>query len=359
MQTVFRVDASRQIGSGHLMRCLTLANQLQKLGTEKVIFVSRDLEGNLFSLVGARGYEICILPRHDGMPRLNGYAAWLTVSQEIDAEETLSAISQYGKISWLIVDSYAIDETWENMVGPYVSRIMAIDDLANRRHNVDVLLDQNFSPGRDKDYACLVPQDCKLLMGLDYLLLRDEFYAAKNKVKQRNGEIQRVLVFFGGVDLTDETSKTLDAMELFPALVVDVVVGGSNPQAEKIAARCRKKANWQYHYQIDYMASLMAKADLAIGAGGTATWERGFLGLPSLVISVADNQSGGARYYDSLAIWKYLGEAAKVTTSDIVAAVRLLQSDTGEYLRMQNTLQKLFENHVQGRVANILLHGGE
>ncbi|MBR3622981.1 MAG: UDP-2,4-diacetamido-2,4,6-trideoxy-beta-L-altropyranose hydrolase [Selenomonadaceae bacterium] len=356
MRVVIRVDSSFLIGSGHLMRCLTLAEQLRQKGVYDIVFVSRNLEGNLCSLIKSLGFTLVTLPKHDANPNLEGYATWLTVSQELDAKETIFAISRPQKVDWLIVDSYAIDETWENMLRPFVNHIMAIDDLANRKHNVDALLDQNFSPNREKVYEGLVPKECSLLMGLDYLLLRDEFYVAKKEMRQRNGGIDRILVFFGGADLTDETSKTLEAMEYFPEIYVDVAVGGSNPHAEKIADRCRTHEKWKYHYQVDYMASLMANADLAIGAGGTATWERCFLELPSLVVSIADNQSGGGEYYDSLGIWKYLGESKSVSALDIVSAVKEICRTSKLYGKMINAMRKLFENHKQGRAADILMN---
>lgn len=359
MRVIFRVDASEQIGSGHLMRCLTLAGELRKMGADDIVFVSRDLEGNMFSVIEKQGYELIVLPKHIDYVQLSGYELWLTVPQEVDARETIALLYGQEKATWLIVDSYAIDKRWEEMLRPYVEHLMAIDDLADRKHDVDVLLDQNYAPGREKDYYALVPRNCKLLMGLDYLLMRDEFYVAKKYIGKSNGEINRVFVFFGGSDLTDETSKTLDAMESFPEIFVDVVVGGSNQQAGKIADRCGIHANWHYHYQIDYIASLMGNADLAIGAGGTATWERCYLELPSLVIAIADNQSGGAEFYDSQGIWKYLGEARSVTANDIVDAIRALQIDYGSYRKMIGTARKLFQNHVQGKVASILMGRSE
>ena len=349
------MDASKQIGSGHLMRCLTLAAQLKKKKADVVGFVSRDLEGNMFSLIEKLEYRQFVLPRHNKWQQLVGYAEWLTVPQEVDAQETIAILQEVGQVDWLIVDSYAIDRTWESMLRLHVRHIMAIDDLANRWHDVDVLLDQNYAPGRAEDYDGLVPAGCLLLMGLDYLLMRDEFYAVKEKKRKRTGKIKNVLVFFGGSDLTDETNKALDALEVFRDLKVDVVAGSGNTKAGRLAERCNGHDNWTFHYQIDYIASLMVKADLAIGAGGTTTWERCFLGLPTLVISIADNQSGGAEYYDSQGFIKYLGEAKDVSVTDIVEAVQCLQHDSDKYRRMQKSMKKIFEHHEPCKVANVLI----
>lgn len=357
MKFFFRVDASSMIGSGHLMRCLTLAGQLRKMGVEQIAFISRDLVGNMFSLVRAHGYELYVLPRHVADEGLCGYDAWLTVSQELDARETMEALQGHGMVDWLIVDSYAIDRTWESMLRPYVSHIMAIDDLANRVHDVDLLLDQNFPAGREASYTGLVPEDCRLLIGQDYLLLRDEFYDAEKK--QRNGIIERVLVFFGGSDITNETGKALQALENFPDMKVDVVVGAGNPCASELEARCACHESWSFHFQIDYIAALMNKADLSIGAGGTTTWERCYLGLPSFVISIADNQSEGAEYYASRYLLHYLGKAEDVAVEDIVASILLFQDETMLYRRIQEGMKKVFEHHVPYRVADIIVHGWE
>ena len=319
MKVVFRVDSSQQIGSGHVMRCLTLAERFKIQKSADVIFLMRDLDGNLIDLVKKQGYEVKVIPRSKIFYDLSGYAAWLTVPQEIDAEQSISCLSGMGIVDLLVVDSYAIDILWENKLRPYSKKIMAIDDLANRRHDCDILLDQNLHENMENRYIKLVPPKCRLLLGPRYALLRKEFYDIKSKERARNGEIANLLVYFGGSDNSDETSKTLNAINKLniPELVVNVVVGVSNKQKDRIECMCRKHRNWHYFCQINNMAELMNMADLAIGAGGTTTWERLYINLPSIVISVADNQKEVCEACASQGLIMYLGESSNVTDVDI------------------------------------------
>lgn len=291
MDAVIRVDSSSQIGSGHLMRCLTLAGQLKKQGAE-VAFICRDLEGNLTELVKKQGYELHLLPRAENDDTLIGYAAWLTVSQQRDAEETIAIIQKFSVVNRLVIDSYAIDETWEKLLRSYVQEIFVIDDLANRRHDCDVLLDQNYYLDKEHRYDGLVPESCKLLLGPEHALLREEFYEAKKHLRKRDGSIHNILVFYGGSDLTDETTKAIHALiELnLSGVTADVIVGASNRKKDRIRELCSQHEFLRYHEQVSNMAEFMNNADLMLGAGGTTTWERWFLQLPAIVTAIAENQ---------------------------------------------------------------------
>lgn len=324
MKIVFRVDSSAQIGSGHLMRCLTLAAQLKLKKNADIIFICRELEGNLSHLVKQNGYILQLLPANEKyVKHLSGYAKWLTVPQEYDAEETIKILTRLQSIDYLVVDSYAIDETWENSVSLYVNKIMVIDDLANRKHNCDILLDQNFYLNKDERYIGLVPKQCKLLLGPQFALLRDEFYQIKKNERIRDGNIRNILVFFGGSDLTNETMKTLNAISLLENknIVVNVITGKNNPHNNKIKKYCSANKNMYYYCQVDNMASFMNEADLAIGAGGTTTWERCYLSLPAIVIAIADNQIKICEDCNEIGIIMYLGYYDKVSTDDIYKSV--------------------------------------
>lgn len=320
---VIRADASEQIGSGHLMRCLTLAGRMRRAGTE-VHFICRDLIGNLNHLVCEQGFPLHVLPRHADDPSLSGYAAWLTVAQETDARETGEVLCTLAPIMRLVVDSYALDEVWERIVRPLVGEIFVIDDLANRRHDCDILLDQNFYRTMQHRYDGLVPPSCKLLLGPSHALLREEFYAAKKKLRQRDGYIRRILVFYGGSDATCETEKAIHVLlQLYlSAVVADVIVGGSNPRRAYIEELCGKHDFLRYHCQVSNMAELMAQADLCLGAGGTTTWERCFLGLPAIVTAIAENQLEVCRDCAEMGYIYYLGRWDEVTEEDIAAAVQ-------------------------------------
>lgn len=294
-----RVDSSLQIGSGHVMRCLTLAADLRQRGS-MVTFICRQLPGHLISLIEGMGFKVVRLPQYeigyDTQPDDVAHAAWLGVSWEQDAAETVAAL-EHCKPDWLVVDNYAIDRRWEEAVRSRVGKIMVIDDLADRPHDGDLLLDQNPYRGMETRYDHLVSTSCRKLLGARYALLRDEFAVARGKLRRRDGTVRRVLVFFGGVDATNETEKVLIALDGISGrhFEVDVVVGSGNQQGEEIARFCSARDGFHYHCQVDNMAELMAAADLAIGAGGTTMLERCAMGVPSIVTPVASNQEALCR----------------------------------------------------------------
>jgi UDP-2,4-diacetamido-2,4,6-trideoxy-beta-L-altropyranose hydrolase len=294
MNIFFRTDSSEKIGSGHVSRCLALAALLKYHGNN-VSFISRPLPGNITGLITGAGFEMHLLPlirnrddyKQDRMP----YSMWLATSWEEDAYETINFL--IGKDpDWLIVDHYGLEQQWETSVSRYVKTIMVIDDLADRYHNCDLLLDQNLCPDWESRYSNLVPAHCRLLLGPHYALLRKEFMDARRSLSERNGHISRILVFFGGTDPYNLTGKALAAINKLnmPDLIVDVIVGSTNPNREKVRELCNQRPNTNYYCQIRNMASLMAKADLAVGAGGSATWERCSVGLPTVTLNFAENQ---------------------------------------------------------------------
>lgn len=330
MKVFFRTDASVTIGSGHLMRCLTLADELRKRGAE-ISFICREHPSSLNDLLEAKGYPVLRLDEptqaYAVRPGDVAHAAWLGVTWEHDAADTIAALREV-KPDWLIVDHYAIDRRWEEEVRPHVGKMMVVDDLADRSHDCDLLLDQNLYQGMEKRYDGLVPETCQQLVGPKYALLRPEFTEARKGLRQRDGHVRRVLVFFGGVDPTNETEKALLALTGITdrKFRVDVVVGGGNPRKEQIKAICEAHGGFAFHCQIDNMAELMAAADLAIGAGGTATWERCAVGLPALVVAVAENQRELAVCGAEAGLFFYLGTADSVDISRMHDVLRTLCS---------------------------------
>lgn len=287
----FRVDASPQIGTGHFMRCLTLADALKPRGAI-LRFVIRHLPDHLRVMLAARGHELALLnsARNDTAQDELAHAHWLGASQAQDAEESIQALSD-GAWDWLVVDHYALDACWESALRQTAKNILVIDDIADRQHDCDVLLDQNFYADMETRYLGKVPERCQLLLGPRYALLRDEFRQLHKQVKPRNESVKRVLVFFGGADADNYTGRAIEALSEISArdIHIDVVIGAQHPCREQIAKICMQQG-MVCHVQTDKIAGLMAAADLAIGAGGIATWERCCLGLPTLAICTADNQ---------------------------------------------------------------------
>lgn len=338
MNVVIRTDASVQIGSGHVMRCLTLADALRKRGVE-VIFICREHVGNLCGFVEEKGYRVNRLsPQKEQCSGLgwNLHASWLRVSLEQDARETIEAFPVHEKsCDWLIVDHYALDRKWETLLRPLVKKIMVIDDLADRNHDCDLLLDQNLYSKMETRYTELVPDSCHQLLGPRYALLREEFVRVRNKLKPIDGTTKRVLIFMGGDDPNNETEKVLKAI-IRTGLInleIDVVLGLGNPHNESIKKLCAQKLpKVNFHCQINNMAELMAKADFAVCAGGTITWERCCLRLPAIVVATAENQVALSSFSAQLGLCLYLGKADSVSIEKIESALHVF-CDSPELLQ--------------------------
>ncbi len=284
-----RVDASSQIGTGHFMRCLTLADGLRQRGA-RIRFVSRHLPEYLSDMLMDKGHEILLFDSVKNNAEVDelAHSHWLGVSQAQDAADSIEVLSD---VDWLIVDHYALDARWESALRGTAKKIMVIDDIADRQHDCDVLLDQNLYTDMQTRYTGKVSSSCQLLLGPRYALLRDEFRKLREQVNPRTEPVKRILVFFGGVDADNYTGLAIKALvELkTKGLHIDVVIGAQHPCRVEIEASCAEQG-YVCHVQTNRMAELMAVADLAIGAGGSASWERCCLGLPTLVISTADNQ---------------------------------------------------------------------
>lgn len=285
MKALFRVDASANVGSGHLVRCLTLAQELRRRGAA-CRFVGRELPDHLAATVRSQGHELQSL----GAPVAsnNPEAVWPLQAQLADA----SAVSAMGGEGWdwLVVDHYGLGADWERAARPAARRLLAIDDLG-RPHACDGLLDVNQQPDGQPQYADLLKHGTTCMLGPRYALLKPEFLAARADAVARDGPVRRVLVFMGGMDSVNATEPVLEAIALVDrGLEVDVVIGPAHPARARIEALARSWPSLHCHIQTGDMARLCAAADLAIGAGGGASWERCALGLPTLALSLAENQ---------------------------------------------------------------------
>jgi len=327
MKIAFRVDASLQMGSGHVVRCLTLAEGLRERGAQ-ILFVCRELEGHLVALIRQKGFDVASLAAPNskqGDLRWNAHAPWLAVPWIQDAEDTVVALRNFGQVDWLVVDHYALDSNWEKQLRNVAANIMVIDDLADRCHDCDLLLDQNLYEHMAKRYSGLLPEGCEQLLGPRFALLRPEFADSRRLLRERDGSVRKILIFYGGVDASNETGKALEAIRQLKQgdVHVDVIVGQSNPQRVNIEKTCAHMANVTFHCQVSHMAKLMAEADLALGSGGTVTWERCSLGLPAVVTTVAVNQVELTAVCAEEGLLFWIGRAAETTFSDIQKTLEL------------------------------------
>lgn len=329
MHFVFRVDASSVIGSGHVMRCLTLAQALVARGAS-ASFICREQDGNLCELIVARGLNvhrlhsvtvdelaITVTAEIDAM-----HAAW-----QSDALATQRAIeSEVAYADWLIVDHYALDEKWERFLRPFVGRIMVIDDMADRPHDCDLLLDQNLVADMVGRYATHLPERCIKLLGPQYALLQPMYGELHDRIPLREAPVRRVFVFVGGADTANVTGRIAGALVDLQAtdLRIDIVMAATNPYAAAVRERVADCPGVKFYSGLPTLAPLMVSADLAVGASGAATWERLCLGLPTVVITLAENQRPIAAELHERKLVQWIGDQEVVDERAIGEAVRAL-----------------------------------
>lgn len=311
-----------------MARCHAIADALRKLGAETT-FLCRHLAKGAQNRLNAVGHDVVLIDG-GGIADELMHSSWLAGSQADDAVASRAATAAK-RPDWIVVDHYALDFRWEQVWRNDPVRILVIDDLADRRHECDVLLDQNLTESSWNRYEGLVPRATQLLLGPRYALLRPSF---KANARTRDGTVRRLLVFFGGVDAANQTGRVLRLLPgALPSSVhVDVVIGAAHPNQEEIAATCAK-CGYICHVQTDKMAELMSAADLSIGGGGTAIWERCCVGLPSLVWPQAENQRDQVRVAD---------KAGVVVVPDLVATDDLeLQGQIAKLCRSPQLLRRM------------------
>jgi UDP-2,4-diacetamido-2,4,6-trideoxy-beta-L-altropyranose hydrolase len=315
-EVVIRVDSSSRLGTGHVMRCLTLADALRRRSVQTT-FLSRPLPGNLLSVIEQRGFAchpITSTPSDAERP-----------NSDADANETRAFLAARSrKPQWLVVDHYALDASWERVIRRDVEHVMVIDDLADRAHDCDLLLDQNLLENSGERYRGKVPERATMLLGPRYAVLRPEYGEAHRRARIRSGPIKNVLIFFGG---GDTTAITLDAIDAFTGLgrddmTLDVVapIGGE----DRIRARTTGTRTIRVHGRLESLAALLEQADLVIGAGGTTSWERLCVGVPSLVITIAENQRAIAAELHRRELIRWLGDAGQLQPGALNTALEEL-----------------------------------
>lgn len=312
MNVIFRVDASLEIGNGHVIRCLCLAEGLRQNGSN-VEFICRQHHGSLVEKIRSSGFKTYELEsgKESIVDSKLFHSPWLGVTQQKDADDCIEIIKTT-KIDWLIVDHYGIDEDWQMKLKSYCNKIMVIDDLGDRSHYCSLLLDQNIGSTFSK-YKELVKKDCKLLIGPNYALLRAEFSQWRDyslRRRENTTKIMTVLVSMGGVDSGNYTEKILKLLarsKLTVNTLIQVVMGENAMHIKEVKKQAAQMPfRTEVKIGVDNMAEIMAKADLAIGATGSTSWERCCLGLPTMQIVVSENQHQVARALDQIKAIKLL-----------------------------------------------------
>ena len=361
MKFVIRVDASLQIGSGHAMRCLTFANVLAKNGHD-ITFICREHDGHLADFIGQKGFDSHLLANlktpnfAKNFEKSHAHSEWLGVSEHDDfaaCEPLLTDLQP----DWLIIDHYAIGKDWEQQAKRLLPnvKILVIDDLADREHDCEMLLDQNFGRVMN-DYQGLVSENCRLLLGTRYSLLRQEFAEWRQFSLSRRHNItapKSILINLGGVDKDNVTLKVLQALQAYMlqqdiTFAITVVMGKTAPHIASVQAFANQMPNCQVIINANNMAELMANADIAIGASGSTTWERCCLGLPMVLLVLADNQKVIAKALAAKNMVKVVNDITKLD-----AQLPILLNDlTADYQKLSRQSAKLVDGQGAKRVAN-------
>ena len=340
LKVAFRVEASARIGTGHLMRCLTLADALARQGA-MCHFLARDW-GPQRGLVQSRGHEAVTLPAWSSIagptpdPEAPPYADWLGGPWQEDAEQTRLQLARIGA-DWLVVDHYALTADWERTVRPATRYLMVIDDLADRPHDCDLLLDANAHAAPAQRYRQRVNPAARSLFGPRYALLRDEFLQAR-KTQPPLAQRRSLFIGFGGADADNLTLRSVRAAAALCAAGTpcDVVVGASYPHLDSLrqALAAPAHAATRLHVATDQVARCMGQARMAVCGGGVSTWERMCMGLPSLVMAAADNQVEALRHLQDQGWIRLLGRADDVSDAALAHEIQAFWQASEALTRM-------------------------
>lgn len=362
MPITFRMDASLTIGTGHVVRCLTLARELAIRGNY-CLFLCRNLSGNLNSKVEQAGFPV--VPIRAGAGDFSSYdpEALLPDWRE-DAERSAAALRDTGGIwDWIVVDHYGLDAHWEHSLKGMARHRLVIDDIANRDHFCTLLLDQNLGRS-ERDYLGRVNSDCRLLLGTDYALLREEFRQARVGIAQTNYDDtpKQLLITMGGIDAYNATADVLSSLALMDAgrgqdLAITVVMGAQAPYIDQVRDMAHRMPNsCRVLIDVSDMASLMTAHHLGIGTAGSTSWERCCVGLPAILYTPAANQRPIARalHEAGAAIWIDSQQTSGWNFAGLTTLVEELLANPATLRTMSNIGKALVDGCGAQRVADAM-----
>ncbi len=368
MKVAFRADASFEIGTGHVMRCLTLAEALQDRGAT-VVFVCREHPGHLCDLISQKGFTVFRLamgygPTQDqnkirdsgkSTPQL-AHARWLGTEQDIDARQTVEALASGSVWDWLVVDHYALDIHWESAMRKITKNIMVIDDLADRRHDCEIILDQNLFEDRLNRYSGLVGSNALQLLGPDYALLRKAFSHHRPCRVRDIPDKKRMVIGFGGVDMSNAAGKVISYVknEFNRHMDIRVAAGMANPNFQNLAETCKGFESIELFRDVDCMAQLYSGAYIAIGGGGVSALERCALGIPSLIYAVAENQVNPSVHLSRIGAAVYLGKIEDIKRNPLIKTLNRLINDTDAWLEISQRAMETVDAKGTSRIVTCI-----
>lgn len=326
-KVVFRVDAASHIGTGHLQRCLTLAHEFFSDGWQ-ITFAMINFDKNICDLVDQHGFKLLLLSKGNSQIDSSDEKSWLSREQIEDAYEFCDCINGEN-YDLCIIDHYSIDYIWQDYVHKTIPCLVMIDDLANRTHRCEILLDQNFFPDHLTRYDKLIDSStCIPLLGPTYALLRKEFSLLREQridsVECSNNSVPTILCNFGGIGNFNILKILLEVARDISLYNFIIITGKLiDKEFEELLQISNCCENVSLLMATNNMAELMCKADFCLGASGSTVWERFCLGLNSALIAVADNQK-------SLLVF--------LNKKDLIDNLGLIQDVSS------NTLRRYFQN---------------
>ncbi len=341
MNLLFRTEASVTIGTGHVMRCLALAQAYADAGG-RAIFAMTAATPAVEARLRGEGFEVVRVTA--------------PVSTPADADESARLARQLSA-SWIAVDGYEFGDEYQAALKRAGLRVFFVDDHGQAKHySADLVLNQNayasasFYPSREA-YT-------KLLLGPQYALLRREFNAWRDWKKETAAVAQNVLVTMGGSDPENFTRSAVEGIGKLGGddLRVRVLVGGSNPHLAALEQlRTASGASFELLRDATDMPEQMKWADIAVAAAGSTCLEMCRMGLPALLVDLAENQTPIAKEFARRGTAFYLGNSKSVTPDKVAAEVRRLLVSAEERSAMSRRAQSLVDGFGAERVAREVL----
>ena len=332
-----RVDASPEIGIGHIMRCLTLAQEL-KNNFDKIIFLTQKNSSDFIETIMKNEFEVI----------------FISANNDSDIIKNIVTTNSVNK-NFLLIDHYNVDSNFESSLKNTFEKIFVIDDLANRKHDCDLLIDQNYYRDLNQRYEKLIQNGTITLLGPKYAIIRPEFRKINKKAIKKNSQIKKILVSFGGSDPTNECKKALDALCSIENSKFEIVVvaGIYNHKFEQLKKLYEKYSNIKIYRHVNDLSRLMLNSDLFIGAGGTTTWERFYMGLPSIVTIISDDQRESIEFLSDMGHIINLGLAKNVTSKTYVQTLQKPNFDLVYNMSLHN--QKLVDGNGSNRIKKQII----
>jgi len=340
-KSLFRCDGSTQIGTGHIMRCLSLAEGLKRKHWQ-CAFVMKDYDARLADKIEEKGFELRLIPKESSLKE--------------DLKLTRKYASQW-KVSIILTDSYDLDREYLKTLKEDKFFVLSIDDSTQTHFYSDILLNQNIH-ATAREYSERIEPYTKLLLGPKYALLREDFVSSRN-AERISEKVQKVLVTMGGGDPYNQSLKVLRALEnMKEAFSITVLLGSSflfHEEIENFTRRASKKI--KIVHNTNQVARLMKESDLAISASGCTVWELCCLGVPTILLILSENQEPIAQSLQKKGIMKNLGWFNQVNEPYIQQEVSKLSADQKLRKEMADKGQLLLDGLGVKRVVKEIEEG--